>query len=235
MPIADIYAGALVFPAELGADAVRAYRDWAAAVPDEVTSIVRFLRPPPLPDVPEPIRDRPLLTIDAACIGYRGGGRARDRPAARARRADPGHLRPDPDRGAEPDPHGPRAAGPGDRPSQGDPRACRTRRSTRSSASRSGGRLAVATRRAAPLGRRARPRRLRTAARSRQIDAEFAMLGNRPADDPQLGEAIERPARSTQGDDGAVGGRRRLLQLRRAPLRRRRDPRPARPARGSPR
>ncbi|MGH2992782.1 MAG: FAD-binding oxidoreductase [Solirubrobacterales bacterium] len=69
LPIAELYAGALILPAELGAEAVRAYRDWAATVPDEVTSIVRFLRPPPLPDVPEPLRDRPLLTIGAACIG----------------------------------------------------------------------------------------------------------------------------------------------------------------------
>ena len=48
---------------------MRAYRDWTETVGDEVTSIVRFLRPPPLPDVPEPLRDKPLLTIDAACIG----------------------------------------------------------------------------------------------------------------------------------------------------------------------
>ena len=75
MPISEVYAGALIFPAELGADAVRAYRDWADEVPEEVTSIVRFLRPPPIPDVPEPIRDRPLLTIDATCIGDQGGGR----------------------------------------------------------------------------------------------------------------------------------------------------------------
>jgi FAD binding domain len=68
VPVAEVYAGALVLPAELGAEAVRAYRDWAASVPDEVSSIVRFLRPPPFPDVPEPLRDRPLLTIDAACI-----------------------------------------------------------------------------------------------------------------------------------------------------------------------
>jgi hypothetical protein len=74
LPISEVYAGALVLPAELGADAVRAYRDWAAAVPDEVTSIVRFLRPPPLPDVPEPLRDRPLLTLGAACIGGREEG-----------------------------------------------------------------------------------------------------------------------------------------------------------------
>jgi FAD binding domain len=76
VPISEIYAGALVFPAELGADAVRAYRDWAAGVSDDVTSVVRFITPPPLPDVPEPIRGRPLLTIDGACIGGQSEGEA---------------------------------------------------------------------------------------------------------------------------------------------------------------
>jgi hypothetical protein len=68
LPISQVYAGALLFPAAVGADAVRAYRDWARTVPDEITSIVRFLTPPPLPDVPEPLRGTPLLTIDASCI-----------------------------------------------------------------------------------------------------------------------------------------------------------------------
>jgi hypothetical protein len=76
LPIDEIYAGALVFPAEMGADAVRAYRDWAAGVPDEVTSVVRFITPPPIPDVPELIRGRPLLTIDGACIGSQEEGEA---------------------------------------------------------------------------------------------------------------------------------------------------------------
>lgn len=76
LPIAEIYAGALVFPAEVGAEAVRAYRDWAAGVPEEVTSIVRFVTPPPIPDVPEPIRGVPLLTIGAACIGGQAEGEA---------------------------------------------------------------------------------------------------------------------------------------------------------------
>jgi hypothetical protein len=76
VPISEIYAGALVFPAELGADAVRAYRDWAAGVSDDVTSVVRFITPPPIPDVPEPIRGRPLLTIDGACIGSQADGEA---------------------------------------------------------------------------------------------------------------------------------------------------------------
>jgi hypothetical protein len=74
VPVSDAYAGALLFPAELGADAVRTYRDWAEAAPEDVTSIVRFLRPPPIPDVPEEIRDKPLLTIDATCIGDRAAG-----------------------------------------------------------------------------------------------------------------------------------------------------------------
>jgi hypothetical protein len=74
LPIAELYAGALLFPAEAGVAAVRAYRDWVAEVPDEVTSIVRFLTPPPIPDVPEPLRGTPLLTIDAACIGSREEG-----------------------------------------------------------------------------------------------------------------------------------------------------------------
>lgn len=76
IPIGDVYAGALLFPAEVGAEAVRAYRDWAAGVSDEVTTVVRFLTPPPLPDVPEPLRGRPLLTIDGACIGDQASGEA---------------------------------------------------------------------------------------------------------------------------------------------------------------
>jgi FAD binding domain len=76
LPIAELYAGALVFPAEVGGNAVRAYRDWAATVPEEVTSVVRFITPPPIPDVPEPIRGRPLLTIDAACVGGQAEGEA---------------------------------------------------------------------------------------------------------------------------------------------------------------
>jgi hypothetical protein len=72
--LSELYAGTLILPAEAGADAIRVWRDWAASVPDEVTSIARFLRPPPIPDVPEPIRDKPLLTLGAACIGSQEEG-----------------------------------------------------------------------------------------------------------------------------------------------------------------
>lgn len=76
LPIAEVYAGALLFPASVGAEAVRTYRDWTAAAPDEVSSVVRFITPPPIPDVPEPLRGTPLLTIDGACIGTQAEGEA---------------------------------------------------------------------------------------------------------------------------------------------------------------
>lgn len=76
VPVAEAYGGALLFPAAVGAEAVRIWRDWAAGVGENVTSVVRFLRPPDIPDVPEPLRNTPLLTIDGACIGSREEGEA---------------------------------------------------------------------------------------------------------------------------------------------------------------
>ncbi len=76
VPVADVYAGALLFPAEVGAAGVRAYRDWAAGVSEDVTSIIRFLRPPDIPDVPEFLRGKALLAIDAVCIGDQAAGEA---------------------------------------------------------------------------------------------------------------------------------------------------------------
>jgi hypothetical protein len=74
LPITDVYAGLLVFPAELGADAFRRYRDWAREAPEEITATCRFLTPPPLPTVPEPIRGKPLVVFGATYIGSREEG-----------------------------------------------------------------------------------------------------------------------------------------------------------------
>ncbi len=76
LPLAQAYGGILIFPAEVGADAVRAYRDWAAEAPEEFTTVVRFVTPPPIPDVPEQLRGKPLLTIDGAFIGGQEEGEA---------------------------------------------------------------------------------------------------------------------------------------------------------------
>jgi FAD/FMN-containing dehydrogenase len=76
VPVAEAYGGALLFPAEVGAEGIRTYRDWAAGVSDDITSVVRFLRPPDIPDVPEFLRGRAVLTIDAACLGDQATGEA---------------------------------------------------------------------------------------------------------------------------------------------------------------
>ena len=68
-PVGDVYAGWLVFEAADSRAALHAYRDWAAAAPDEVTTSFRLLHLPPLPEVPEPLRDRPVVAIDGVFMG----------------------------------------------------------------------------------------------------------------------------------------------------------------------
>jgi FAD binding domain len=74
VPVTEAYAGALLFPAEVAADALRRYRDWTAELPEEVGSMLRLLNLPPLPDIPEPIRGKKLVAIAACCIGSREEG-----------------------------------------------------------------------------------------------------------------------------------------------------------------
>ncbi len=71
----EVFAGSAVYPAdERSAETINRYFEWAADLPDEVTSIVRFLHLPPLPIIPEPLRDRPLITIGACYAGPEAEG-----------------------------------------------------------------------------------------------------------------------------------------------------------------
>jgi FAD binding domain len=74
LPIAEAYAGSILLPAELTAEGLRVYREWAAEAPEEVSSMVRMMNLPPIPDVPEVIRGKKFLQIAAACIGSKGEG-----------------------------------------------------------------------------------------------------------------------------------------------------------------
>jgi hypothetical protein len=76
LPIAEVYAGSLLLPAELTRDALHLYRGWAADAPEEVISIVRMMNLPPLPDVPEEIRGKKFLQVTASCLGSREEGEA---------------------------------------------------------------------------------------------------------------------------------------------------------------
>jgi FAD/FMN-containing dehydrogenase len=69
-PVEDLYAGAMLWPWERAGEIFDAYRDWAATVPDEVTSLCRLLQAPNLPDVPAPLRGRQFVVFEAAILGH---------------------------------------------------------------------------------------------------------------------------------------------------------------------
>jgi FAD/FMN-containing dehydrogenase len=71
-PVRQLYAGALFFPVERSAQVLRAWREWTGTVPDEVTSVGRILRLPPVPEVPELLRGRAFALVEAACLGDAG-------------------------------------------------------------------------------------------------------------------------------------------------------------------
>src|SRR5580765_432331 len=67
-PITEVHAGVLFFPLERGAEVLRAWRRWVDAVPDEVTSVGRFLQFPPIPAIPEPLRGGSFAVIEAVSL-----------------------------------------------------------------------------------------------------------------------------------------------------------------------
>ena len=79
-PVRELYAGALFFPIQRTSEVLRAWREWTDTVPDEVTSIGRILRLPPLPEIPEFLRGRALAMVEAAYLGDASDGAKLFRP-----------------------------------------------------------------------------------------------------------------------------------------------------------
>jgi hypothetical protein len=73
-PVAEVYAGMLVWPWERSAEVIDVWRTWTATAPDEITTSMRILQVPPLPDIPEPLRGRQIVVIDGAYVGDEAGG-----------------------------------------------------------------------------------------------------------------------------------------------------------------
>jgi hypothetical protein len=80
LPLTEVYAGWLVWDAGAGRDVVHAFREWSGSAPREITTSLRFLHLPPFPDVPEPLRDRPVIAFDGAYIGLEADGSELVRP-----------------------------------------------------------------------------------------------------------------------------------------------------------
>jgi FAD/FMN-containing dehydrogenase len=79
-PVRELYAGALFFPIQRSTEVLHAWREWTDNVPDEVTSLGRILRVPPLPEVPGSLRGRAFAVVEAACLGDEAAGAKRIRP-----------------------------------------------------------------------------------------------------------------------------------------------------------
>ncbi len=67
-PLREVYAGALLWPAERAGEVLRRWRDVAERFPDDVTSIGRLVHFPPFPTVPEPLRGRRMVLVEAASL-----------------------------------------------------------------------------------------------------------------------------------------------------------------------
>ena len=70
----EAFAGALMWPLEQAGEIVHGYREWTLAAPDEVTSTIRLMRFPPLPEIPDPLRGRSLVAITLAFVGGEDDG-----------------------------------------------------------------------------------------------------------------------------------------------------------------
>ena len=74
-PLAEAFAGALLWPIEQASEVVHGYREWISTAPETVTSTVRLIRFPPLPELPDPLRGRALVSITLAFAGSEAEGR----------------------------------------------------------------------------------------------------------------------------------------------------------------
>jgi FAD/FMN-containing dehydrogenase len=75
-PVAEVYAGALVWDWQHAGRVLARWSEWSATAPDEITTSARILQMPPIPEVPEPLRGRQLVMIDGAYAGDPDAGDA---------------------------------------------------------------------------------------------------------------------------------------------------------------
>jgi FAD/FMN-containing dehydrogenase len=73
-PLREVYAGWLIWPIERAGDVLPVWNEWQKTATRDVTSVYRLLRIPPLPDIPEPLRGRSVVVVEAAYVGDRAAG-----------------------------------------------------------------------------------------------------------------------------------------------------------------
>jgi FAD/FMN-containing dehydrogenase len=76
LPVEDLYAGAMFFPAERWGDVLRTWTGMLPALPDELMTWIALLHFPDMPDVPAPLRDRIATVAFGAYLGDERAGAA---------------------------------------------------------------------------------------------------------------------------------------------------------------
>jgi len=67
-PIPDVCAGMLLWDRERAPEVLRAWVSWSATAPDEVTTSLRVMNFPPIPELPEFLRGRQVVVVDGAVL-----------------------------------------------------------------------------------------------------------------------------------------------------------------------
>ena len=73
-PVPELYAGVLFWPQERAAEVLTAWHEWTGSVPDEMSSLGRLLNLPPLDEIPESLRGRSFVVVEAAWLGDEASG-----------------------------------------------------------------------------------------------------------------------------------------------------------------
>ena len=68
LPYADSYAGMLLWDRERAPEVLRAWSEWTRELPESVTTSIRLMSFPPLPDLPPFLSGRQLVVIDGAVL-----------------------------------------------------------------------------------------------------------------------------------------------------------------------
>jgi len=72
-PLSQAYAGVLWYPIERGQEVLHAWAELTRGeLPDELTTVGRFLRLPPLPEIPGEIRGKSFVVVEAFHVGDPG-------------------------------------------------------------------------------------------------------------------------------------------------------------------
>jgi FAD binding domain/Berberine and berberine like len=70
-PVTEAYAGALWYPIQRGSEVLHAWGELTRGdVPDELTTLGRFVNLPPIPQIPEQIRGKSFVLVEAYHLGH---------------------------------------------------------------------------------------------------------------------------------------------------------------------